>query len=255
MTRQAANKDTAVKGTRRSTPRPVSAEQYRRRRLAAALAALLLLVGLGLTGRVLLYDLGLADVTEVQVTGATGIPVHDILAAAAVTPGGPLAAVDLTGTAGRVARLPAVESVRVGRTWPHTVSVDITERVPVAVTTTTDGPALVDRLGVVYPGGPVPGLPVMTVALPGTDDPSTLAAVAVLTTLPDPIRTQVTTVDVTIAGPGVPAQVTLGLNEGRKIRWGAPDRAQEKAAVLVPLLQQGGSTYDVTSPELPTVRP
>ena len=111
----------------------MSPERYRRRRLAAALSALLLFVGLGLTGRILLYDLGLADVQDVRVTGAAVVPVRDVLAAAAVTPGGPLAAVDLAGVADRVARLPAVESVRVGRDWPHTVAVDLTERVPVAV--------------------------------------------------------------------------------------------------------------------------
>ena len=113
----------------RSAPRPVSPGQYRRRRLAAALAVLLLAVGLGLTGRVLLYDLGLADVTQVEVTGAAVIHTREVLEAAAVPPGGPLAAVDVAGVAGRVARMPAVESVRVGRGWPHTVQVAITERV------------------------------------------------------------------------------------------------------------------------------
>jgi cell division protein FtsQ len=244
----------------RSVPRPVSPGQYRRRRLAAALAVLLLAVGLGLTGRVLLYDLGLADVTQVEVTGAAVIPTREVLEAAAVTPGGPLAAVDVAGVAGRVARLPAVESVRVGRGWPHTVQVAITERVPVAVTTDEHGPALVDRSGVVYPGPPVPGLPTLTVPRVGTDDPATMAAVAVLAALPEPVRAQVLTVEVAdrsaAADPGHGApQVVLGLTEDREIRWGSADRGAEKAAVLVPLLEQTGHRFDVSSPELPTIRP
>ena len=75
-----------------------------------------------------------------------------VLDAAAVTPGGPLAAVDLAGIADRIARLPAVESVRVGRSWPHTVAVDVTERVPVAVTRNVAGPAAGGPFGCRLPG-------------------------------------------------------------------------------------------------------
>jgi cell division protein FtsQ len=241
-------------------PRPVSVHQYRRRRLAAALLALFLVVGVGLTGRVLLYDLGLADVAQVTVTGAATIPVRQVMEAAAVTPGGPLAAVDLAAVAGRVARLPAVESTRVRRAWPHTVAVDITERVPVAVTRDVHGPALVDRTGVVYPGEAVPGLPTLSVPWAGTDDPATLAAVAVLAALPEPVRAEVRTVTVPSreglpGAPPVTPQVTLGLTGDREVRWGAAERAADKVAVLVPLLGQAGRRYDVSSPELPTIRP
>ena len=126
------------------------------------------------------------------------------------------------------------------------------------------GPQLVDRSGVVYPGEPAPGLPTLTVPTAGTDDPAALAAVAVLAALPEPVRGQVLTVERgrrrTRAGRRPPAQarrpqVTLGLTEDREIRWGGPDRAAEKAAVLLPLLGQTGHRYDVSSPELPTIRP
>lgn len=238
---------------RPAVPRP-SREQYRRRRLAAALAALLLLVGLGLTGRVLLYDAGLADVEDVQVTGLSTVPQADVLAAAAVVPGGPLADVDTGGIAARVVQLPAVASVQVGRGWPHTVTVEVTERVPVATATGTGGVALVDRLGVLYPGTPPPGLPRLTFGAVGPDDPSTRAALASLQALPDPVRAQVLTIDVTVAGVGVPGQVAFGLTDARQIRWGTPERSAEKAAVLTPLLTQDGHVYDVTSPDLPTIR-
>lgn len=251
----------AAPRTGRPAPRPVSKERYRRRRLAAALIALLLFVGLGLTGRILLYDLGLADVQDVRVTGVATVPQRAVLDAAAVTPGGPLAAVDLAGVADRVSRLPAVESVRVGRDWPHTVAVDVTERVPVAVTRNGEGPQLVDRTGVVYPGDAPDGLPTLTVPRAGTDDPDTLAAVAVLAALPAQVRAQVLSVRVGdpaaggAAAPSTTPQVTLGLTDDREIRWGDAERAAEKAAVLVPLLGQTGRRYDVSSPELPTIRP
>jgi cell division protein FtsQ len=250
---------------RRPPPRPrrVSVVQYRRRRLAAALIALLLVVGLGLTARVLLYDLKLADVEQVRVTGTAAVAQKDVLDAAAVPTGAPLASVDLGAVAARVARLPAVESARVGRSWPSTVSVDITERVPVAVTHNEQGPALVDRSGVVYPGIAGPGLPTLTVPRVGTDDPATMAAVAVLAALPAQVRTQVLTVEVPEPRDGTPPdaagqltpQITLGLTDDREIRWGAAERAADKAAVLLPLLGQSGRRYDVSSPELPTIRP
>jgi cell division protein FtsQ len=233
--------------------RPVSRARYRRRRVAALLVGLVLLVGLGFAGRVLLYDAGLADVEDVQVTGASTVPVADVLAAAAVQQGTPLAAVDTGAVERRVAPLPPVESVDVRRSWPHTVTVAVTERVPVATVATPDGDALVDRNAVVYRAPVPPGLPRLTMpAAPG--NPATLAAVAVLSALPDAVRPQVQTVRATLAVAGAPGQVTLGLTEGREVRWGTPDRAAEKGAVLVALLTQPGHVYDVTSPDLPTVR-
>jgi cell division protein FtsQ len=233
--------------------RPVSKERYRRRRLAALLIAVVLLVGLGFGARVLLYDAGLFDVEAVEVTGAVTVPEADVLAAAAVATGVPLAAVDTQAVATRVAGLPPVESVYVGRSWPHTVTVAVTERVPVATVSTAQGPALVDRSGVVYRGAPAEGLPRLTTT-PRSGDPATLAAVAVLTSLPDDLRARVETAGASVVAPGAPGQVTLRLAEGKEIRWGTPERDEEKAAALTALLTQPGTVYDVTSPDLPTIR-
>jgi cell division protein FtsQ len=76
----------------------------------------------------------------------------------------------------------------------------------------------------------------------------------VLAALPDALRTQVETVRATVAVAGAPGQVTLGLSGNREVHWGDADRVAEKAAVLVALLTQPGQVYDVTSPDLPTVR-
>jgi cell division protein FtsQ len=203
---------------------------------------------------VLLYDAGLADVEDVRVTGAAVVSVPDVLAAASVSLGGPLAAVDTGAVAARVAQLPPVESVRVGRSWPNTVTIEITERVPVASVNTAQGAALVDRNGVVYRGPAVAGLPRLT-GRAASGASTTLAAVAVLAALPEPVRSEVETVRAMVGVAGGPAQVVLGLTRGREVRWGAPERATEKAAVLVPLLTRTGRVYDVASPDLPTVRP
>lgn len=239
---------------RRRTPpvAPPPSPLHRRRRRVALLFVVLALLGLLAVGvRLAVYDLGFLDVAEVQVDGAVTVPVEDVLAAAAVVPGGPLASVDTAGIAARVAALPGVGAVEVGRGWPHTVTISVAERVPVALAGTPQGLAPVDATGVVYPG-PVPaGLPRLTFGA-GPDNPATRAALDVLAALPDPLRAQVLTVDAATGGGTV--QISLGLTEDRQVRWGTADRAPEKAAVLVPLLTREGRVYDVTSPDLPTVR-
>lgn len=236
-------------------PRPArepSPVHRRRRRVALLVAVLVLLAGLAVGVRVLVYDLGLLDVEGVEVTGARDVPHDEVLAAAAVVPGQPLAGVDTAGIAERVAQLPGIRSVEVGRSWPHTVTVAITERTAVAVARTPQGARPVDATGVVYPAPVAPGLPQLTFGAVGPDDPSTRAALDVLAALPEDVRAQVLTVDVSVSG-GVP-QVTLGLSDDRQVRWGPAEESARKAGVLVPLLTQPGRVYDVASPELPTVR-
>ncbi len=231
--------------------RPVPA-RFRRRRLVAALAAaLVLLVGVGLGTRVLLYDAGLADVEEVVVAGLSTVPERAVRDAVAVEPGGPLVAVDTDGIARRVAAVEGVAEVAVRRAWPHTVEVTVTERVPVALWQTPQGLVEVDGTGLPYRRAPEPppALPRLVFGGVAPQDPSTGAALSVLRDLTDPLRARVATVEV--AG----AQVTLGLADGRAVRWGGPERAADKVAVVGALLEQPGTVYDVSSPDLPTVRP
>jgi cell division protein FtsQ len=47
--------------------------------------------------------------------------------------------------------------------------------------------------------------------------------------------------------------VTLGLTDGRTIRWGSADDSARKAQVLAALMSQPGKVYDVSSPDLPTI--
>ncbi len=242
--------------TRSAPARPVrqAPEIYRRRRVAGAVVAVLLLAALGLIVRVVLYDSRLFDVQGVHVEGLSTLPESDVLGAAAVPIGAPLASIDTGDIADRVAKLPAVALATVKRSWPHTVTVIVNERVPVAAAGTPTGVGLVDAGGVVYPGTPPPGLPRLVFGAVGPDDPTTRSALAALATLPPSVRSEVITVDATVAGSGVPGEVTFGLIENRQIVWGSDERAAEKAAVLVPLLTQPGRVFDVTSPDLPTIR-
>jgi cell division protein FtsQ len=224
---------------------------FRRRRVAALVVLLVVLAGLAIGARVLIHDVGLADVEGVSVTGTVTLSPAEVIAAAAVAPGGPLADVDTAAVAARVATLPAVAKASAERSWPHTVAVTVVERVPAAVVATSSGDALVDTTGAVYAGAAPPGLPRYVRGIDGPDDPAAQAAVAALAALPPAVRDQVQTVDAN-AGTGSP-QVTFGLTGNRRVRWGSADRGPDKAAVVEPLLAQPGHVFDVASPDLPTV--
>jgi cell division protein FtsQ len=224
---------------------------FRRRRVAALVAVLVVVVGLVVGARVLIHDVGLFDVDGVSVTGTVTLSPDEVIAAAAVATGAPLADVDTAAVAARVAALPAVAKAAAERSWPHTVAVTVVERVPVAIVATGAGDALVDTTGAVYAGAAPAGLPRYVRGIDGPGDPAARAAVAALAALPPAVRDQVQTVDAT-TGTGSP-QVTFGLSGNRRVRWGSADRGPDKAAVVGPLLAQPGHVFDVASPDLPTV--
>ena len=64
----------------------------------------MLLGALALVVRVVLYDSGLFEVQGVQVEGISTLPETDVVGAAAVPIGAPLASIDMAGIADRVAQ-------------------------------------------------------------------------------------------------------------------------------------------------------
>jgi cell division protein FtsQ len=107
-----------------------------------------------------------------------------------------------------------------------------------------------DRDGVDFATAPPPpGLPYIEVEHPGPADPPTKAALQVMTALRPEVVAQVSRV----AAPSV-SSVTLTLADGRTVVWGTTDRTGEKAEKLAALLTQPGRVYDVSSPDLPTVK-
>ena len=224
---------------------------YRRRRVAAALvAAVVLLGGAGAGLYALFFHTRLADVESIAITGLTTVSEPAVRDAVGVVAGVPLITVDTAGVARRVAAVEGVAAVEVRRAWPHTLEVVVSERVPVALWQTREGLLEVDATGLPFrrAAEPPPALPRLAFRGVAPGHPATAAALTVLGDLTEPLRGQVATVDV--AG----SQVTLRLVDRRSVRWGDPDRAAEKLAVLGPLLTQRGTVYDVSSPDLPTVR-
>jgi len=228
-------------------PKPVARGVIRGlKMLLASVVVAVVGVGLGLV----LYFTPAMSARDIVVTGIGVVTREEVLDAAQVRPGTPLLQINTNQVADRVAAIRRVASARVQRQYPSALRITIVERVPVVVKDFPDGPHLFDRDGVDFATAPPPpGLPYIDAANPGPTDPATKAALQVLTALRPEVAGQVGRV----AAPSV-ASITLTLNDGRLVIWGTTDRTEEKAEKLAALLTQPGKTYDVSSPDLPTVK-
>jgi cell division protein FtsQ len=228
-------------------PKPVARGVVRGLKMLLA-TVLIAIVGVGLG--LVLYFTPAMSARNIVVTGLSVVTREEVLDAAQVRPGTPLLQINTNQVADRVATIRRVASARVQRQYPSAMRITIVERVPVVVKDFPDGPHLFDRDGVDFATAPPPpALPYIDVADPGPTDPVTKAALQVLMALRPEVAGQVGR----IAAPSV-ASITLTLGDGRVVIWGTTDRTEEKAEKLGALLTQPGRTYDVSSPDLPTVK-
>jgi cell division protein FtsQ len=221
---------------------------WRSRRVLAVAAALATLLVAG--GWVVGWT-SLLGVRTVTVTGVRTLPAADVLTAAAVPRGEPLARVDTGAVARRVTAIPGVARVAVSRSWPSTLRIAVTERRGVAVVSRQGTWWLVDGTGVLFQrlSAAPPGLPRLAVPDVGPDDPATRAALSAVAALSPRIRAQVR-----VVAAAKPEAVRLELSGGRTVVWGSADDSAAKAEALQALLGRPGRTYDVSTPEVVTVR-
>jgi cell division protein FtsQ len=198
----------------------------------------------------LLYFTPIMAARNIVITGLGSVTQEEIIAAADVKQGTPLLQVNSDDVAERVATIRRVATARVQREYPSTLRITVVERTPVVVKDYPDGPHLFDKDGVDFAiAPPPPNLAYLEADNPGPSDPPTKAALAVMTALPPDVAGQIAR----ISAPSV-AAITLTLGDGREVVWGTTDRTEEKAQKLAALLTQPGHTYDVSSPDLPTVK-
>ncbi len=192
----------------------------------------------------------LLSARTVTVVGNAGVPSEEILAALSVPAGQPLLRVDTGAAADRVASIAKIDHVRVERNYPSTIKVTVVERAPAVFYDAPEGTHLMDASGVAYAiEPPPPGLPRLAVARPAQDDAATVDALTTLESLPPHLRPQVTEVSAATL-----PDIRLTLVDGRQVLWGSVEESEHKAAILGPLLGQPGQVFDVSSPDLPTVK-
>ena len=237
----------APAGTSSTSPNNAARGVVRGLKMVLA-TVVLVVVGVGL-GLILYFTPAMAA-RNIVVAGTGTVTREEVLDAAQVRPGTPLLQINTNQVADRIAAIRRVASARVQRQYPSALRITIVERIAVVVKDFPDGPHLFDRDGVDFATDPPPpALPYIEVENPGPTDPATMAALKVLTALRPEVAGQVGR----IAAPSV-SSITLTLSDGRVVIWGTTDRADEKAEKLAALLTQPGRTYDVSSPDLPTVK-
>jgi cell division protein FtsQ len=244
--------------------------RHRLRFVGAVLVAVV--VGAGALG---ITHLPVLAVHHVEVSGGAHTPTSDVVAVAGLG-GRPLMIHVSPGRiAGRVTRLPWVESAVVRRRWPTTVTIRLTERQPIAlVPAGAAGQALVDGAGRVLavepPPAASPGAEIVGGGLPvivGLDSPgpagsslgggtapaSALAVVkGVDATLPARLSSGVTRVSVTADG-----EVVLAVRPAITAVLGPTAELPAKLVALGAILEQtdlrGAVTIDLRVPDTPVL--
>lgn len=191
-------------------------------------------------------------VKTVSITGADDALTAQVRAAVPATVGTPLARVDLDAVAAFAQTVPEVADVEVARAWPDTLSITVTPRVPIAVTSANGQLWLLDADGDPYlsvASAPA-GMVTVQLAAPGRDDAATKAALAVVAALTPDFKSQVA-----VLSARTEFDVELTLIDRKKVIWGEPAQSAQKMQMLPALLAaRDGTEYDISDPTLVTVR-
>lgn len=214
------------------------------------LLALLVLVTLGIAAGWVVLASPVFAVREVSVRGTRELAPADVLAAADIPTGMPIARLDVSAVQARVEALPRVADVAVDRGWRGDVALVVSERRPAALLVDGDRYAIVDSQGVAFDvtAKRVAGLPVVRATGPRPRD-SLRSALAVLAALPPRLRAELQEVEAAST-----EDVRLAMGKGRTVVWGSPNRSARKALVLGALMTRPADVYDVSAPDAPTTR-
>ncbi|MEU0570800.1 FtsQ-type POTRA domain-containing protein [Nonomuraea sp. NPDC005983] len=215
--------------------------------------AFLVLLTAGVVGTAawLVFFSPVLGVRSVEIVGNLTVPAERIKQQAGVEELHPLATVDLADVQSRVLLIRQLASAKVDRVWPGTLKIEVVEREAVAAVLAGGKAALIDGQGVVIEIKDVAParLPVLKVDRPGAGDPATMAALKVIGNLPATLTGRVRAVQATS-----PEGVSLRLTDGRTIVWGGTDRGTDKARILASLLTRKADVYDVSSPDVVTLK-
>ena len=216
-----------------------SAHPRRRRRILLAGAA-----GLGLVYWVG-WQSSLTLVEHVVVDAPRGISAESIRLASGISAADRVPAVDQAAVRlGIMTAIPAVADVRLERSLPDTIRLEVTARTPFAAVEAGKGFFVMDAQGVVYDKvARARDLPVIKAR---TDAEREIAS-GILLAIPEDLRAKVTHITAKSRD-----NVTLGLRGGATVRWGGVEDSDLKARVLAGLTAVKATRYDVSAPLLPT---
>jgi cell division protein FtsQ len=230
---------------------PVRPVRHRPRRWPWVLA-LVLILGLAGGAYYVVRWTSVLGLKQVVVAGVSGDLADRVRDAVDVPIGTPLITVEPAAVVAQVkAAVPEAETVTAVRKWPDAVLVTVTPRTAVAATQANGSWWLLDHYGVPYlqVGAKPEKLLTVDLATPGPEDRATLGAIAVIRSLPKGVAAQVRAV---VARS--PYRIVLSLDGDKTVIWGDDSQVEAKAKVLPVLLEQPGTTYDISDPTFATVR-
>jgi cell division protein FtsQ len=195
------------------------------------------------------------SVSDVRVYGADGKLADQIIEVADAPLGEPLARVETGAIADRVEDVREVSAVVVKRSWPTALTIEVTQREPVAAVPDDSSWWRMDADGVLFAESTSrpKGLPVVEVSVSSSDETARAMGAAVVGSLPNSVAKKVDLVRVESV-----ADVQLDLKNGSTVVWGTSEHADDKAAVLQALLKEHKGeevTYNVSAPDNPAVTP
>ena len=241
------SEDRATRRTRRRFARRQWARRWLSLRYLVAFILVVVTIGAGIW---LFFFSSVLQVKSVTVTGLSYLSASEVRRVGDVPLGESLVLVDLERVSRRVGSMPEVKSTDVTRSWPNSVEINVTERTAVAVVELGGRIRGLDAEGVVFRGfkkAPA-GLPRVR-ATTQTDSDALREAATVVAALPRDLAQRVDHVEVETVD-----QIMLVLRDGRQVLWGSAEESDQKAEVLMVLLGEQGTVFDVSVPGSPTSR-
>ena len=244
----------------RTTPRGLasSRDRFQRRAADARRRPLRLwawVAGVLAVAALLVWLVAYSPVLAVRSVEVVGVPedeVAPITELARVPMGEPLARVDTRGVADRVAERATLADVSIERSWPSTLVIHASPRVPFLVVKNPRGQLkVVDETGVAYAevSRAPKGVPVVSAASDAALSRDALTtAVGVVRVLPDSLQRRVSSVTVSSAN-----LVTLRVGRTTVV-WGGVDEPERKLAIVQALLKGSHAVIDVSAPSTPVTR-
>ncbi|MEV0980547.1 FtsQ-type POTRA domain-containing protein [Streptomyces sp. NPDC049915] len=258
-----AGSTTAERGERQqesSGPPLVRRLGRRRLRMIIVLALAFVLVAAGALWA--LYGSQWLRVDRVTVSGTRELTPRQVRDVARVPLGEPLASVDTDAIEARLRRkLLRIDTVDVARSWPHGITLKVTERTPVLLVQNGRNFMEVDAEGVRFAviSEPIKGVPLLQLmtAQPGSATASlrrfgegrlVRAAVSVAGSLPAAVAHETRVVKVRSYD-----DISLELGGNRTVAWGSAEKGSLKARTLTALMKAAPRArhFDVSVPTAP----
>ncbi len=224
------------------------------------LAVALVLLGAG--GVWVLYGSDWLRLERVTVSGTRVLTPEQVREAADVPVGSPLVSVDTEAIEARLKRkLPRIDVVDVGRSWPDEIGLKVTERTAVLIVRKGGNFVEVDREGVRFATVSVApkGVPALELTPSSSDsaaaslrrfgeDRLVREAVRVAGAVPAAVARDTRTVKVRSYD-----EISLELADGRTVDWGSSEKGAAKARTLSALMKAspGARHFDVSVPTAP----